>query len=81
MCDGILLSTPERYEREAVEGVREWYAETSRSVYVCGPLLPPVSTNKEDNSEKGAAIVKFLDTTLETHGPNSLLYVSHTRRW
>ncbi|OCH85811.1 UDP-Glycosyltransferase/glycogen phosphorylase [Obba rivulosa] len=83
-CDGILMSSPESYESECVAGVRKWYAETSRSAYACGPLLPEEgqSMSKEkDSSEKGAAIEKFLNTALQMHGPKSLVYISFGTFW
>ncbi|OCH85798.1 UDP-Glycosyltransferase/glycogen phosphorylase [Obba rivulosa] len=83
-CDGILMSSPESYESECVAGVRKWYAETSRGAYACGPLLPEEgqSMSKEkDSSEKGAAIEKFLDTVLQTHGSKSLVYISFGTFW
>ena len=70
------MATPECYEPESVAALREWYAEMFRSAYACGPLLPPKSNHKEDNSEKGVAIEEFMNTVLRTHGAKSLVYVS-----
>lgn len=78
-CDGALLITAEPYEAEAVAAVKNWYAETGRPAYVCGPLLPPTSatsTAKEkQQSTEAVQIQEFLDTTLKTSGEKSLLYV------
>ncbi|KAL1942706.1 hypothetical protein VTO73DRAFT_4946 [Trametes versicolor] len=79
-CDGALLITAEPYEAEAVAAVKNWYAETGRPAYVCGPLLPPTSataTAKEkQQSTEAVQIQEFLDTTLKTSGEKSLLYIS-----
>lgn len=90
-CDGALLITAEPYEAEAVAAVKNWYAETGRPAYVCGPLLPPTSatsTAKEkQQSTEAVEIQNFLDTTLKTAGEKSLLYVrlgpitSDARKW
>ena len=78
-CDGIVLSTAEPYEAEAIAQITAWFQETSREVYTFGHLLP-VSSNAESGeqkqSEKSEEIVNFLQKTHETDGPNSLLYVS-----
>ena len=67
------------YEAEAIAQIAAWFQETSREVYTFGHLLP-VSSNAESGeqkqSEKSEEIVNFLQKTLETDGPNSLLYVS-----
>lgn len=73
--------TPESYEPDAVAAVRKWYAETGRSAYVCGPLLPPSSATakakEQQQSKQATEISAFLDTTLKTSGEKSLLYVRH----
>ncbi|CDO72764.1 Glycosyltransferase Family 1 protein [Trametes cinnabarina] len=78
-CDGLFLTSPAPYESEAVEKVRAWLSETGRPVYVCGPLLPRGSeaeSNETKQSNKGAEIMEFLETTLKTSGEQSLLYIS-----
>lgn len=64
--------TPESYEPDAVAAVRKWYAETGRSAYVCGPLLPPSSATakakEQQQSKQATEISAFLDTTLKTSG-------------
>lgn len=78
-CDGILLAAAEPTEREAVAEVKRQYAETGRQAYVCGPLVPPksaiASAKEKQQSKDGALIQEFLDSTLETAGEKSLLYV------
>ncbi|KAK7682538.1 hypothetical protein QCA50_014338 [Cerrena zonata] len=78
-CDGIVLSTAQPYEPEAVAEVTAWFAETSREVYTFGHLLPigaGASAGEQKDSEQSAEIVQFLQKTLETDGPESLLYIS-----
>ena len=78
--DGMLLVTPECYEPAAVAAVRSWFAETGREVYVCGPLLPATSKETAQGQERkhvggSSEIEDFLNATLKTAGPKSLLYV------
>ncbi|OSD01251.1 glycosyltransferase family 1 protein [Trametes coccinea BRFM310] len=78
-CEGTFFTSPAPYEPEALEKAKEWLGETGRSVYVCGPLLPRGSeagSNEAKQSAKGAEILGFLDTTLNTSGEKSLLYIS-----
>ena len=79
--DGILLATPDSYEHEAVDTMREWFMETSRPAYVCGPLLPSASKTmaamyEMDESDSSDEVKWFLDATLARSGEKSLLYVS-----
>ncbi|KAJ3487389.1 hypothetical protein NLI96_g3563 [Meripilus lineatus] len=80
-CDGVILSSPECYEPEAVAAVREWFAETSREAFAVGPLLP-ISTSssaiagENQGMANAAEISSFLESTLETHGKGSMLYIS-----
>ncbi|KAK7682539.1 hypothetical protein QCA50_014339 [Cerrena zonata] len=78
-CDGVILSTAEPYEAEAISHVTQWFGETSREVFTFGPLLPTgesAAAGEGKQSEKAAEITRFLQKTLETDGPNSLLYIS-----
>ena len=78
-CDGVILGTAEAYEREAISHITEWYAETSREVYVIGHLLPlgeNAAAGEQKQSENSTEISAFLQKTLETDGPDSLIYVS-----
>ncbi|KAI0664707.1 UDP-Glycosyltransferase/glycogen phosphorylase [Cubamyces menziesii] len=78
-CDGVLLFTPESYEPEAVAAARAWTAETGRTTYLCGPLLPTGSqaaANEKKQSKETGEIEEFLETTLKTSGEKSLLYIS-----
>ncbi|KAK7681776.1 hypothetical protein QCA50_015123 [Cerrena zonata] len=78
-CDGLILATAEPYEAEAIAHITEWYRETSREVYTVGHLLPSsknAATGEKKQSEKAEEISQFLQTSLETDGPDSLLYIS-----
>ena len=76
----MFLITPEPYEPVAVAAVREWYAETNRPVYVCGPLLPEsgshAAKHEQKQSKESTEIQEFLDTHLKISGEKSVLYVS-----
>ncbi|KAI0674842.1 UDP-Glycosyltransferase/glycogen phosphorylase [Trametes maxima] len=78
--DGIFLLTAEPYEPGAVEAVRKWFGETGRPTYVTGPLLPPPSStaaeNEKKQSKQATEIGEFLDSTLNSSGERSLLYIS-----
>ncbi|KAI0356302.1 UDP-Glycosyltransferase/glycogen phosphorylase [Trametes cingulata] len=79
-CDGAFVVTAQSYEPEAVAAVRQWYAETSRQVYTCGPLVPSqtvaAAENEKKQSNASGEIQEFLDTTLRTSGKHSLLYIA-----
>ncbi|KZT72409.1 glycosyltransferase family 1 protein [Daedalea quercina L-15889] len=78
-CDGLILAGPECYEPEAVAALRDWFAESSRPVYACGPLIPhgPQAVSFErQQSPEAAKIEGFLDAMLASHGDNSVIYVS-----
>ena len=78
-CDGLVLSTADAYESEAIVQITKWQKELSREVYTFGPLLPTganAAAGEQKQSEKAEEISRFLDKTLEADGPNSLLYVN-----
>ncbi|KZT67341.1 glycosyltransferase family 1 protein [Daedalea quercina L-15889] len=77
-CDGIILASPECYEREATATLREWFASTSRSVYACGPLVGQPSSigSTEKQQPSTAPVEEFLFAIMASHGERSLLYVS-----
>ncbi|THH23192.1 hypothetical protein EUX98_g7990 [Antrodiella citrinella] len=80
-CDGLIIASPEPYEPQTVAATKEWFAETSRPVWVVGPLATSANTqeaiaNEEAQSEKSADIKKFLDKTLKEHGEHSAIYIS-----
>ena len=70
-CDGLVITSAEPYEREAIAHVTEWFAETSREVYTVGHLLPvgPNAISGESKqSEKAEEIIHFLDKILDAEG-------------
>nr|VWO96367.1 N/A [Ganoderma boninense] len=79
--DGIFLATSGSYEPEAVAAMKEWFMETSRPAYVCGPLLPSASKTmaamyEMDESDSSDEVKWFLDAALARSGERSLLYIS-----
>ncbi|KAI0726412.1 hypothetical protein C8Q72DRAFT_532361 [Fomitopsis betulina] len=78
-CDGVILASPECYEREATSVLREWFATTSRAVYTCGPLVTtelPSSITTEKQSPSTAPVEDFLFAIMASHGERSLIYIS-----
>ena len=79
-CDGLIMTTPEEYEPEAIADIKRWFGKTSRGVYPLGPLLPAVNDPKVSEEEKsismkGQEISQFMDSVLKSHGPQSMVYV------
>ncbi|KAI0071140.1 UDP-Glycosyltransferase/glycogen phosphorylase [Panus rudis PR-1116 ss-1] len=80
-CDGVVISTAEAYELEAVAEIRAWFAESNKDVYVVGPLLPGATNpqaldGEQKQSQDAAEILTFMNKVLEEHGAKSLLYFS-----
>ncbi|GJJ13356.1 hypothetical protein Clacol_007608 [Clathrus columnatus] len=85
-CDGMICASNTAFEPEAYRATKEWFAETSRPLYVVGPLLPDSILSSElSNGSKivdpqlstdEKEIVAFLDNIYATSGSRSLLYVS-----
>lgn len=74
------MTTPEPYEPEAIAGVKAWFAETSRSVYPLGLLLPAANDPKSSAEEKKISansqeIDQFMESVLASHGAHSMIYV------
>lgn len=77
-CDGIVVAGPECFEPEGVAALRDWFAETSRPVYACGPLIPhgpQAAAFEKAQSPEASKIESFLDAKLASHGDNSVIYV------
>lgn len=77
----MILATAQPFEPEGVAEVRAWFAETSRKAYAVGPLFPlgeGAAAGERLQSDKPSEIEQFLEATLESHGPKSLLYVCHS---
>ncbi|EMD34231.1 glycosyltransferase family 1 protein [Gelatoporia subvermispora B] len=77
--DGVVFSTPEPLQPEAIASVREWFTQENRVTYSFGPLVPS-GTRAADyelvQSGKGGEIQQFLDSVLKSHGEHSLVYWS-----
>lgn len=79
-CDAFISGSMECVEPEGVvEGLSDFFARTSRKLYLLGPLLP--MTKRSDAVEarqaaKSPEIASFLKTTLETRGERSMIYMS-----
>ncbi|KAI0069828.1 UDP-Glycosyltransferase/glycogen phosphorylase [Panus rudis PR-1116 ss-1] len=79
ICHGLILSTAEAYEPEAIKATRTWFNDLGKDVYVVGPLLPTGSNSikgEYQQSPLATEIAEFLDKTLKEQGQNSLLYFS-----
>lgn len=79
-CDGVILNTSEGYEPEAVQSIKDWFAEESRSVFPLGPLVPLLHDSRTATTElkvsaKSNEIEQLLESVLASHGAKSLLYV------
>ena len=82
-----MYTSGESYEPEAIHHTREWLKESdSRQLYVIGPMLPPgigqlppagVPLLGSEQSSGDIESWKFMDKILDTHGINSLVYVSY----
>ena len=84
-CDGMILTSAEAYEPQAITAMKEWFAETSRSVWAVGPLLPSIASQEAIAGEEASSpnfkeLTSFLNSTLESHGPHSVLFVSKCTR-
>jgi hypothetical protein len=78
----VVQSVDPSFARASIDVMEDWMASSNppRKVYNIGPQLPSGSTASSDTgdlkqSSKSAEILKFLDATLESHGPRSLVYV------
>ena len=80
--DGVIMCTIEAYDPpESIKYLRDFFALTSRKLFVVGPMMSAVSgTNamkqQSSSSEKFHEIEAFMARVLESHGPRSLVYVS-----
>lgn len=80
--DGVIMCTIEAYDPpESIKYLRDFFALTSRKLFVVGPLMSTVSgTNSIKQQSRSSAkfqeIEAFMARILESHGPRSLVYVS-----
>ncbi|KAJ3559368.1 hypothetical protein NM688_g398 [Phlebia brevispora] len=78
-CDAVLVSTAECFEPpEAIRAFENWFAETSRKAYIAGPMIPlgPQALDEKQQSPQAAEIAEFMARILQSHGHNSLIYIS-----
>ena len=87
-CDGFVSVSTSSFAPECIDAMRTWLAETNRSLYTVGPLVPPsfsdtaglstVAKQMEfDSSQNGNEFNIFLDRILKSHGKYSLIYVRY----
>lgn len=78
-CDGVILATSDCYEPETTAALKEHFAQTSRSVHLCGPMIPGGAQARALEGEQCRDTVEiedFLESTLSSHGERSVLYFS-----
>lgn len=81
-ADGIIIPTIEAYDPpESIAYLRDFFALTSRKLFVVGPLMSAVSgTNavkqQTSSSAKFQEIEAFMARILESRGPRSLVYMA-----
>ncbi|OSX64471.1 glycosyltransferase family 1 protein [Postia placenta MAD-698-R-SB12] len=77
-CDGVILATSDCYEPETTAALKKHFAQTSRSVHLCGPMIPCGAQARALEGEQCRDTVEiedFLESTLSSHGERSVLYV------
>ena len=87
-CDGFVSVSTSNFAPECINAMRTWLAETNRSLYTFGPLVPPGSSDTAglstvakqmefDAPQNGSEFHTFLDRILKSHGKYSLIYVRY----
>jgi hypothetical protein len=78
----VVQSVDPSFARASIGVMEEWMVSSHppRKVYNIGPQLPSGSTSSSKSgdlkqSPEFAKILSFMNTTLESHGPGSLIYV------
>ena len=75
-CDGIINCTTRDFEPGAIDSLQDWIAP--RPVFSVGCPSPPVNAAENEKITKtdvGAGVKAFLDSALNKHGPNSVIFV------
>jgi len=92
-CDGFIYTSGDAYEPEAIHATRQWLKESgNRPLYAIGPIPPPGVGQSSFNitpllgtemseSANSAPFNKFMNQILNTHGKNSLIYMSFGSMW
>ncbi|KAG6831438.1 hypothetical protein H0H92_010651 [Tricholoma furcatifolium] len=76
-CDASLSVSHEAYEKESLAAVKAWQAEKGKPVYAIGPLLTASTASAQsDISDNNSSVSAFLDDMLNTHGKNSVVFMS-----
>ena len=79
-ADGILMATPRSFESpDAMAHIIDWFEGGSKEVHLVGPMLSPQKATVAA-SDKATDFNEFMTRMLESHGPNSMLYVSQSSR-
>jgi hypothetical protein len=78
---GILHTTSAAYEPDLIPTFDKWFG-SGRGSYYLGPIMPSLKgegakAGELMQSPQGSDIQAFLDKSLNTHGPHSVLYVSY----
>ncbi|PAV19566.1 UDP-Glycosyltransferase glycogen phosphorylase [Pyrrhoderma noxium] len=81
--DGIIHSTSHHYEGGALEGWRDWLKD--KPIYAFGPISSPPTLEELKvemaSSPISSEVEEFLNRAHDTHGPNSVLYMSFGTVW
>lgn len=76
-CDAVLTTSAYALEAESLEGLRSWFSEWKKDLYVIGPLLPSEYGRVAADSAPGFPETReFLDKALAEHGERSVMLVS-----
>ena len=79
-CDGCLVSSSPLFEPpEAIAAVKRWFEERSCKAYVMGPMTAEGSdafSVEKKQSPQAVEIDNFMQRIHQSHGPQSMLYVS-----
>lgn len=84
-CDGIITSGPACLEApEGLSRLSAWLAQTSRSLYVVGPLQPVgnlehAAAQEKTLSKDARKIDAFMERMLKLRGERSMIFVSCPR--
>lgn len=76
--DVILVTTTYAFEKESLEGLKSWFSDWNKDVFVIGPLLPSGYGTLADSPRGSNEIQEFLDKKQSEDGPNSVVLV---RKW
>ncbi|KAI5120747.1 hypothetical protein M0805_007821 [Coniferiporia weirii] len=81
-CDGAVMNTTPLLEGPAIEAFKQWFGD--RPIICPGPLDFSVikrEKNVVNSSSETLAVLTFLNSALEKHGANSVVYFSFGTTW